>query len=106
MSAFKVPGHSYKCHQVTVLIVDDEYVDMTRNKFLQYTRLDILEFRDTLIQNMDYVKKSIEKRALHKMEYDSRGQNHKNRYHSRSGNDAMFNDADIRQTPYIMKSNG
>ncbi|GKG54565.1 hypothetical protein Tco_0560220, partial [Tanacetum coccineum] len=25
-----------------------------------------------LIQNMDYVKKSIEKRALHKMEYDSR----------------------------------
>ncbi|GKA05543.1 integrase, catalytic region, zinc finger, CCHC-type containing protein [Tanacetum coccineum] len=42
------------------------------NSQREYTRLDIPEFRDTLIQNMDYVKKSIEKRALHKMEYDSR----------------------------------
>ncbi|GKD78868.1 hypothetical protein Tco_1341489 [Tanacetum coccineum] len=42
-------------------------------KQLEYTRqLDIPEFHDTLIQNMDYVKKLIEKRALHKMEYDSR----------------------------------
>ncbi|GJT01414.1 hypothetical protein Tco_0822583 [Tanacetum coccineum] len=42
-----------------------------RNYFLEYTQLDIPEFRDTLIQNIDYVKKSIEKRALHKMEYDN-----------------------------------
>ncbi|GJZ08187.1 hypothetical protein Tco_0542470 [Tanacetum coccineum] len=92
----------------------------------EYTRLDIPEFRDTLIQNMDYVKKSIEKRALHKMEYDSRvnerlmqtteekvdsskaldaslviiesngTESQKQDTSSRSGNDAHVNDADIR----------
>ncbi|GJR61894.1 hypothetical protein Tco_1504056 [Tanacetum coccineum] len=42
------------------------------NYFLEYTRLEIPEFRDTLIQSMDYVKKFIDKRVMHKMEYDSR----------------------------------
>ncbi|GKB13553.1 hypothetical protein Tco_0847476 [Tanacetum coccineum] len=51
--------------------LDDEYVDMTRNKFLQYTQLTISEFRDTLIQHMESVKKSIDERAQHKREYDS-----------------------------------
>ncbi|GKE80609.1 hypothetical protein Tco_1550609 [Tanacetum coccineum] len=59
-------------HLKSRFYLDDEYVDMTRNKFLQYTRLDIPEFRDTLIQNMDYVKKSIGERAQHKREYESR----------------------------------
>ncbi|GJS15932.1 hypothetical protein Tco_0410404 [Tanacetum coccineum] len=45
---------------------------MTRNKFLQYTRLDIPEFRDTLIQHMEFVKKLIGERAQHKMEYENR----------------------------------
>ncbi|GJT30831.1 hypothetical protein Tco_0911106 [Tanacetum coccineum] len=44
---------------------------MTRNYFLQYTQLEIPEFRDTLIQHMESVKKSIDKRSLHKREYDS-----------------------------------
>ncbi|GJU71251.1 hypothetical protein Tco_1262656 [Tanacetum coccineum] len=39
--------------------------------FLQYTRLEIPEFRDTLIQHMESVKKSIDERAQHKREYDS-----------------------------------
>ncbi|GJR21476.1 hypothetical protein Tco_0970003 [Tanacetum coccineum] len=52
--------------------LDDEYVDMIRNKFLQYTRLAIPEFRDTLIQHMESVKKSIGERAQHKMQYDRR----------------------------------
>ncbi|GJX33805.1 hypothetical protein Tco_0245362 [Tanacetum coccineum] len=38
--------------------------------FLQYTQLEIPEFRDTLIQHIESVKKSIDKRALHKREYD------------------------------------
>ncbi|GJY32103.1 hypothetical protein Tco_0415598 [Tanacetum coccineum] len=46
--------------------------DRTRNKFLQYTRLDIPEFCDKLIQHMESVKKSIGERAQHKMEYESR----------------------------------
>ncbi|GJS43077.1 hypothetical protein Tco_0568120 [Tanacetum coccineum] len=53
------------------IYLDDEYVDMIRNKFLQYTRLEIPEFRDTLIQHMESVKKSIDERAQHKREYDS-----------------------------------
>ncbi|GJS23189.1 RNA-directed DNA polymerase, eukaryota, partial [Tanacetum coccineum] len=53
------------------IYLDDEYVVMTRNYFLQYTQLEIPEFHDTLIQHMEYVKKSIDKRALHKREYDS-----------------------------------
>ncbi|GJR40393.1 retrovirus-related pol polyprotein from transposon TNT 1-94 [Tanacetum coccineum] len=45
---------------------------MTRNYFLQYTQLDIPEFCETLVQFMEYVKKSIDERALHKREHDSR----------------------------------
>ncbi|GJY66287.1 putative ribonuclease H-like domain-containing protein [Tanacetum coccineum] len=70
--------------------LDDEYVDMTRNKFLQYTRLDIPEFRDTLIQHMESVKKSIGERATTiKLAYESRDTS------SKSGNDA-HDDAHIR----------
>ncbi|GJV55280.1 hypothetical protein Tco_1456285 [Tanacetum coccineum] len=53
------------------IYLDDEYVVMTHNYFLQYTQLEIPEFRDTLIQHMEFVKKSIDKRSLHKREYDS-----------------------------------
>ncbi|GJR44462.1 hypothetical protein Tco_1312565 [Tanacetum coccineum] len=52
--------------------MDDEYVVMTRNYFLQYIQLEILEFRDTLMQYLESVKKSINERALHKREYDTR----------------------------------
>ncbi|GJW42868.1 hypothetical protein Tco_0071667 [Tanacetum coccineum] len=47
---------------------------------------------------MDYVKKSIEKRALHKMEYDRRHgtESQEQDTSSRSGNDAHVDDADIR----------
>ncbi|GKA92989.1 hypothetical protein Tco_0814975 [Tanacetum coccineum] len=39
---------------------------------LEYTQLEVQEFRDTPIQHMEYVKKLIDKRALHKREYDNR----------------------------------
>ncbi|GJU05144.1 hypothetical protein Tco_1121574 [Tanacetum coccineum] len=47
------------------MYLDDEFVVMTRNYFLQYTQLAIPEFRDTLIQHMESVKKSIDERAQH-----------------------------------------
>ncbi|GJR76696.1 hypothetical protein Tco_0089061 [Tanacetum coccineum] len=108
------------------IYLDDEYVDMTCNKFLQYTRLEIPEFRDTLIQHMESVKKSIDERAQHKREYDSwvnerqiqttegkvdtgkavdaslvntesiRTESKEQDTSSRSGNDAHADDADIR----------
>nr|GEV38670.1 RNA-directed DNA polymerase, eukaryota, reverse transcriptase zinc-binding domain protein [Tanacetum cinerariifolium] len=42
-------------------------------KFFQaHTRTEIQQFRDTLIQHMESVKKSIDERAQHKREYNSR----------------------------------
>ncbi|GJT06501.1 hypothetical protein Tco_0840963 [Tanacetum coccineum] len=53
------------------IYLDEEFVVMTRNYFLQYTQLAIPEFRDTLIQHMESVKKSIDERAKHKQEYNN-----------------------------------
>ncbi|GJW11763.1 hypothetical protein Tco_1577590 [Tanacetum coccineum] len=40
--------------------------------FLEYTRTEIQQFRDTLIQHMESVKKSIDERAQHKRENNRR----------------------------------
>ncbi|GJW05350.1 hypothetical protein Tco_1564206 [Tanacetum coccineum] len=40
--------------------------------FLAYTGTKVQQFRDTLIKHMEYVKKSVDERAQHKQEYDSR----------------------------------
>ncbi|GJT14139.1 hypothetical protein Tco_0861181 [Tanacetum coccineum] len=45
---------------------------MIRKYFIAHTRTDVQQFCVTLIQRMESVKKSIEKRAQHKREYDSR----------------------------------
>ncbi|GJU51410.1 retrovirus-related pol polyprotein from transposon TNT 1-94 [Tanacetum coccineum] len=45
---------------------------MIRKYFIAYTRIDVQQFRVTLIQHMKSVKKSIYERAQHKREYDSR----------------------------------
>ncbi|GJS33480.1 hypothetical protein Tco_0531862 [Tanacetum coccineum] len=77
------------------IYLNDEYIVMTRNYFLQYTQLDIPEFHETLVQFMKYVKKSIDESALHKMEYDNRNSQEQDTA-GRSGNDAHVDDADIR----------
>nr|GFD28284.1 hypothetical protein [Tanacetum cinerariifolium] len=51
--------------------LNDEYVAMTRSYFIQYTQQAILEFRDTLIQHLESIKKSIDERVQLKREYDS-----------------------------------
>nr|GEX92824.1 retrovirus-related Pol polyprotein from transposon TNT 1-94 [Tanacetum cinerariifolium] len=81
--------------------LDDEYVAMTRSYFIQYTGQAILEFRDILIQHLESVKKSIDKRVQLKREYDSwvnerqMQTTEEKDTSSRSGNDA-HDDADIR----------
>ncbi|GJZ59296.1 hypothetical protein Tco_0615112 [Tanacetum coccineum] len=70
MASFKVLETQFQMFIKSRMYMDDEYVVMTRNYFLQYTQLEIPEFRDTLIQHMESVKKSIDERALHKREYD------------------------------------
>ncbi|GJW08569.1 hypothetical protein Tco_1570992 [Tanacetum coccineum] len=71
MASFKVLETQFQIFIKSRIYLDDEYVVMTPNYFLQYTQLEILEFRDTLIQHMESVKKSIDERALHKREYDT-----------------------------------
>ncbi|GJX37612.1 retrovirus-related pol polyprotein from transposon TNT 1-94 [Tanacetum coccineum] len=71
MAAFKVLETQFQMFIKSRIYLDNKYVVMTHNYFLQYTQLEILEFRDTLIQHMESVKKSVDKRALHKREYDS-----------------------------------
>ncbi|GKA77670.1 hypothetical protein Tco_0784207 [Tanacetum coccineum] len=71
MAAFKVLETQFQMVIKSWMYMDDEYVVMTRNYFLQYTQLEIPEFRDTLIQHMESVKKSIDERAKHKQEYNS-----------------------------------
>ncbi|GJR57363.1 hypothetical protein Tco_1499525 [Tanacetum coccineum] len=71
MAAFKVLETQFQMFIKSRIYLDDEYVVMTRNYFLQYTQLEIPEFRDTLIQHMESVKKSIDERAHHRREYGS-----------------------------------
>ncbi|GJS17703.1 hypothetical protein Tco_0412175 [Tanacetum coccineum] len=122
MANFKVIETQFQTFIKSQIYLDDEYVIMTRKYFLEYTQLEILEFCDTL----EYVKKSIDKRALHKRDYDSRVNERqmqtlvenvdtskaldaslvdtessgtkfeKQDTSSRSGNDAHADDADIR----------
>ncbi|GKB58268.1 hypothetical protein Tco_0914454, partial [Tanacetum coccineum] len=70
MASFKVLETQLQMFIKSRMYMDDEYVVMTRNYFLQYTQLEIPEFRDTLIQHLESVKKSIDERALHKSKYD------------------------------------
>ncbi|GKG38871.1 hypothetical protein Tco_0460583, partial [Tanacetum coccineum] len=71
MSTFKVLKTQFKMFIKSRIYLDDEYVVITRNYFIQYTQLAIPKFRDTLIQHIESVKKSIDERAQHKREYDS-----------------------------------
>ncbi|GKB76369.1 hypothetical protein Tco_0943264 [Tanacetum coccineum] len=71
MTAFNVLETQFQMFIKSRIYLDDEYVVMTRNYFLQYTQLAIPEFRDTLIQHMESVKKSIDERAKHKQEYNN-----------------------------------
>nr|GEV68580.1 hypothetical protein [Tanacetum cinerariifolium] len=97
MPAFKVLETQFQMFIKSRIYLDDEYVVMTRNYFLQYTQLEILEFRDTLIHHMESVKKSIDKRSLHKREYAAGGtESGKHDTSSSSGNDVDADEADIK----------
>ncbi|GJU77517.1 hypothetical protein Tco_1274587 [Tanacetum coccineum] len=105
MASFKVLETQFQMFINSQIYLNDEYIVMTRNYFLEYTRLDIPEFRDTLIQNMDYVKKEKvdSSKALDAslLIIESNGTDStKQDTSSRSGNDAHVNDADIN--PYII----
>nr|GEV83650.1 hypothetical protein [Tanacetum cinerariifolium] len=70
MAAFNLLETQFQMFITSRIYLDDEYVAMTHNYFIQHTQLAIPEFRDTLIQHMESVKNSVNERALHKREYD------------------------------------
>ncbi|GJV49233.1 hypothetical protein Tco_1439445 [Tanacetum coccineum] len=87
------------------LNMDQLEKQLDKEEFQEIESMDafkIPEFHDTLIQHMESVKKSIDKRALHKREYDSwvnerqMQTTEEKDTSSRSGNDAHADDADIR----------
>ncbi|GJS45543.1 putative ribonuclease H-like domain-containing protein [Tanacetum coccineum] len=45
---------------------------MTEKYFAEYTRIEVKQFRDTLLQHMGNVKKSVAKRTHHQRQYDRR----------------------------------
>nr|GEY68468.1 hypothetical protein [Tanacetum cinerariifolium] len=45
---------------------------MTDKYFVEYTRIEVKHFRDTLLQHMGNVKKSVAERTRHQRQYDRR----------------------------------
>ncbi|GJS68533.1 hypothetical protein Tco_0683098 [Tanacetum coccineum] len=72
MVAFRVLKTQFQKFINSRFSLDDEEGLLTHKYFLAYTQIEVQRFCDTLIQHMEYVKKSINKRAIHKREYDSR----------------------------------
>ncbi|GKA55220.1 hypothetical protein Tco_0754169 [Tanacetum coccineum] len=101
MAFFKVLETQFQMFIKSRMYMDDEYVVMTRNYFLQYTQLEILEFRDTLIQHMESTTedKVDSIKALDASLVDtesSRTALKEQDTSSRSGNDEHADDADTR----------
>ncbi|GJV70266.1 hypothetical protein Tco_1485775 [Tanacetum coccineum] len=75
---------------------------MTDKYFVEYTGLEVKHFRDTLLQHMSNVKKSVAERTRHQRQYDRRVNKRQLQTQemqddsSRSGNDTDTDDANIR----------
>ncbi|GJR62321.1 hypothetical protein Tco_1504483 [Tanacetum coccineum] len=70
---------------------------MTNTYFVEYTGIEVQHFKDTLLQHLGNVKKSVAKRTRHKRQHESiRTDSTVQDDNSRSGNDTDADDADIR----------
>ncbi|GJU55145.1 hypothetical protein Tco_1228859 [Tanacetum coccineum] len=103
IASFKVLKTQFQMFIKSRMYLDDEFVVMTSNYFLQYTQLAILEFHDTLIQHMESIQTTEGKVDTGKavdaslVNTESIGTKSKEQdTSSRSGNDAHADDADIR----------
>ncbi|GJY02456.1 hypothetical protein Tco_0360608 [Tanacetum coccineum] len=67
---------------------------MTDKYFVEYTGIEVKHFRDTLLQHMGNVKKSVAERTRHQRQYERRV--NKRHMQTKSGNDTDADDADIR----------
>nr|GEY31143.1 hypothetical protein [Tanacetum cinerariifolium] len=76
---------------------------MTNKYFVKYTGIKVKHFRDTLLQHIGNVKKSVAERTCHQRQYDRRVNKRQMQTqekvqddNSRSGNDTYADDVDIR----------
>ncbi|GKA17921.1 hypothetical protein Tco_0697758 [Tanacetum coccineum] len=92
--ALELGFNRHSCHSLSVNI------QMTDTYFVEYTGIEVKHFRDTLLQHMGNVKKSVAERT-HAIRIDSTGQMN----NSRSGNVTDVNDAEDISL-FMTKSNG
>ncbi|GJY24889.1 hypothetical protein Tco_0399615 [Tanacetum coccineum] len=80
----------------------DYDIQMTDTYFVEYTGLEVQHFRDTLLQHLSNVKKSVVERTCHQRQYERRVNKRQMQTQemqddsSRLGNDTDADDADIR----------
>ncbi|GJR78877.1 hypothetical protein Tco_0149662 [Tanacetum coccineum] len=99
MASFKVLETQFQTFIKSRIYLDDESVIMTRKYFLEYTQLEIREFRDTLIQHMTTEEKVDTSNALDASLVDTKSngtESGEQDTSSKSRNDAHADDADIR----------
>ncbi|GJX33182.1 hypothetical protein Tco_0243037 [Tanacetum coccineum] len=99
-AAFKVLETQFQKFIKSRFSLNDDDGLMTRKYFLAYMQTEVQQFHDSLIQHMESVKKSIDERALHEREFDSRVnerlmQTKEGKVYM-SGNDIDTNDAYIK----------
>ncbi|GJU60475.1 hypothetical protein Tco_1238241 [Tanacetum coccineum] len=96
MTAFWVVNNQFQKFIDSKFTLDYDS-QMTDTYFVEYTRIEVQHFRDTLLQHLGNVKKSVAERTQ-SIRTDSTVQDD----NSRSGNDTDADDADIR--PFISKT--
>ncbi|GJR29863.1 hypothetical protein Tco_1106095 [Tanacetum coccineum] len=91
MTAFWVVNNQFQKFIDSKFTLDYDS-QMTDTYFVEYTGIEVQHFRDTLLQHLGNVKKSVAERTRHQRQTDSTVQDD----NSRSGNDTDADDADIR----------
>nr|GEU78002.1 hypothetical protein [Tanacetum cinerariifolium] len=104
MAAFWVVNNQFQKFIDSSFTLDYDS-QMTDKYIIEYTRIEVKHFKDTLLQHMGNVKKSVAERRRHQRQYDRRVNKRQMQTgtesevqddHSRSGNDTDAEEADIR----------
>ncbi|GJS13651.1 hypothetical protein Tco_0408123 [Tanacetum coccineum] len=75
---------------------------MTEKYFVEYIGIEVKQFRETLLQHMGNIKKSVAERTPHKRQYDRRVNKRQMQTHASKVDSSKALDADL----VVMKSNG
>ncbi|GJV75404.1 hypothetical protein Tco_1506988 [Tanacetum coccineum] len=75
---------------------------MTEKYFAEYIRIKVTQFRETLLQHMGNVKKSVAERTRHKRQYDRRVNKRQMQTHASKVDSSKALDVDL----VVMESNG